>query len=54
MELFRRLFGRRGQAERRSESSIPAQTNAEQDAANKYWKLEVSADQQRRGKPDKR
>lgn len=54
MELFKRFFGRKGQANRRRESSIPAQTNAEQDAADKYWKAEVSADQQRRGKPDKR
>jgi hypothetical protein len=54
MQLFKRLFNRRSETERRVDSSIPAQTNDEQDAASKYWKAEVSADRKRRGTPDKR
>lgn len=53
MGLLKRLLRRERQQEQRP-SSTGTQTHAEHDAADKYWKSEVAADKQRRGKPDKR
>jgi hypothetical protein len=53
MQIVKRLFRRNPEGPRPGTSEA-AQTSAEQNAANRYWKAEVSADRQRRGKPDKR
>jgi len=54
MVTLRRLFRRGSRGAAQPASPVVAQTEAEQDAARKYWKAEVAADRQRRGKPDKR
>ena len=53
MRLLKRLLHRAGKVEPRETTSDTVQTEAEEDAARKYWKGEVSADKKRRGKPDK-
>lgn len=53
MGFLRRLFRRLGWTAPQRESSERVQTDAEEDAARKYWKGEVTADKERRGTPDK-